>query len=201
MAVAEEVPVVVGAGLLVCGALHHPRPRALFALEETEIGGIEERARGVVDQRPAAARDEALADGLFGLGAERTVEGARGALQIFGVGVAGMPDDGFAVDGERDGKILRGEAAVAGGRVGEREGCGLDGQRLLAVAVADIVRELRHRQAAIDEDQRGVIFKLAVGRPLHANELRCEHGEARMTGDHLGFSIGNRIVDGLDLRG
>ena len=41
MAVAEEVQVLAVAG----GALDDPGPRALFALEEAEVGGVEERAR------------------------------------------------------------------------------------------------------------------------------------------------------------
>ena len=45
---------------------------------------------------------------------QRAVEGARGAHQIFRVGLAGMPGDLFAVDGERDGEIVGGEVAVAG---------------------------------------------------------------------------------------
>ena len=47
--------------------LHDPRPGALFAFLEAEIGRIEERPRRVVHQRPAGARDQALPDGLLGL--------------------------------------------------------------------------------------------------------------------------------------
>jgi hypothetical protein len=40
--------------------------------------------------------------------------------------------------------------------------------------------ELRHGHAAIEKHKGSVIFKLAVGGPLHADELRREDGEARM---------------------
>ena len=43
---------------------------------------------------------------------ERAVEGARGALQVFGVGSSGMPCDRLAIDGEFDGKILGREASI-----------------------------------------------------------------------------------------
>ena len=51
--VAEEVPVNIFAWALVRGTFHDPRPRAALAIEEAEVGRIEERARGVVDQRPS----------------------------------------------------------------------------------------------------------------------------------------------------
>jgi hypothetical protein len=60
VAVAEEVEVLTIAG----GALDDPRPGAFFALLEGEVGGVEERAGGVVDDGPAGAGDEAFADGL-----------------------------------------------------------------------------------------------------------------------------------------
>ena len=63
VAVAEEVPVLSRA--LAGGALHDPGPGAFFALQEAEVGGVEERAGGVVHQCPAGARDEARLDGLL----------------------------------------------------------------------------------------------------------------------------------------
>ena len=116
VAVAEEVPVGVGAGLFVRGPLHYPGPRTLFAIEKTEIGGVEERARGVVDQRPARARDQALADGLLGLAAAARRRGCASCLADFRGRRAGMPGDVLAVDGEGDGEIVGGEVAIA--RVG-----------------------------------------------------------------------------------
>ena len=121
MTVTEEVPVDIGARLFVCRALHHPRPRALFALEKTKVAGVEERARRVIDQRPSRTRNETLADRLFGLVAARAVEGTRGAFEVFRIGVAGMPDDFLAVDGDFDGEIVGGEMAIARRCVSESE--------------------------------------------------------------------------------
>ena len=68
--------------------------------------------------------------GVFRLRSSRGVEGARGALQIFGVRVAGMPDDLLAVNGEGDGEVVGGEVAVAGGRVAQRQRIRLDGDAM-----------------------------------------------------------------------
>jgi len=38
------------------------------------------------------------------------------------------------------------------------------------------VREFWYGETAIDENERGVVFELAIRRPFHANELRGEHG-------------------------
>ena len=128
--VAEEVPVGVLARSFVRRPLHRPRPGTLFAVEEAEIGGVEERPRGVVDQRPACARNQPRLDGFACFVAARAVESARGALQIFGVGVARMPDDLLAVDGECDGEIVGREVAVSGRCIrSECQHVGLDRQR------------------------------------------------------------------------
>ncbi len=197
--VAEEVPVGVGAGFLVGGALHGPRPGAFFAIEEAEIGGVEERARGVVNQRPARAGNEAGLDGLFGLRAQRAVQGARGAHQIFRVGEAGMPHHILAVDGEFDGEIFGREVAVACWYIGKSEHVlerrlriGIDGNGATAYRPVDF--KLRHRQPPIDEHKRRVIFKLPVRRPLHADKLRREHCEPRMAGHDHGFGVGDGVV-------
>jgi hypothetical protein len=109
VAEAEEVEVLP----VACGALDDPGPWALLAFLEGEICGVEQGVGRVVDQRPAGARNQARLDGLAGPRAERAVEGARGAFEVFGVGEARVPGDGLAVDREFDGEIVRSEAAVA----------------------------------------------------------------------------------------
>ena len=108
VAVAEEVPVLAVAR----GALHDPGPGAVLAVLEAEVGGVEERTRGVVDHGPAGAGDEALFDRLAGLVAQRAVECARRSLQVLVIGQARMPGDRLAVDGEFDGEVFGREAAV-----------------------------------------------------------------------------------------
>jgi len=110
VSIAEEIQILTIAG----GALDDPRPGAFFTLLEAEVGGVEEGARGVVDERPAGTRNEALLDGLAGLRTTRAVEGAGCALQVFRVLVAEMPDYRLAIDGEFDFEIAGSETAVAG---------------------------------------------------------------------------------------
>src|SRR6185437_9158123 len=98
MSVAEEVPILPVAG----GPQHDPGPGAVFALGEGEVVGVKERACGVIDEDPSAARDEAGVHGRFQFVASRAVEGARGALKIAGVGGSGMPGDEIAIQRERD---------------------------------------------------------------------------------------------------
>src|SRR5207302_3085477 len=68
--IAEKVPILT----ISLRTLHHPRPRAVFPLCETEIVGIEERTRGIVHQRPSIARDESRTDRFARLAAERAIE-------------------------------------------------------------------------------------------------------------------------------
>ncbi len=191
MAVAEEVPVEAIAG----GAGHDPGPGALFAFGEGEVVGVEEGAGGVVNERPAGAGDEALADGLAGVAAEGTVEGTGGALEVFGIGEAGMPGNGFAVEGEGEGEVVGGEAAVvrAAVVVGEMEGGSLEGEGLAGAMLG----EVGHGQAAIEEDEGGMVFEVAVRGPLHADELGGEDGEASIAELDDGGGIGHRVVGGF----
>ncbi len=186
--IAEEIPILTLAGR----ALHDPGPRTVLAVDEAEVVGVEERARGVVHQRPAIARDEAGLDGLLGFRAECAIERARGAHQVAGVGRTGMPCDFLAVQGEGDREICGRELAVAG--VGQVQGVGVD------VYCAGFVTggaKLRYRQIAVQEYQRRVVFKLAVGGPLHADELRREDGEASVIDLDDGLGVGNGIVDAV----
>ena len=58
-------------------------------MEKSEVGGVEERPRGIVHHRPPVAGDQSRLDRLFGLAAERSVQGSRGALQVAGLGIPG----------------------------------------------------------------------------------------------------------------
>ena len=55
VAVAEEVPIRVRAGLFPRRTLHHPRPGALLAVQKAKVGRVEEWTRRVVHQRPSRA--------------------------------------------------------------------------------------------------------------------------------------------------
>lgn len=50
------------------------------------------------------------------------------------------------------------------------------------------------RQAAIDEDEAGMIFEFAVGSPLHADHLRREDGEPGIAECDDSFGTGDRVV-------
>ena len=143
-------------------------------LTKAEIGGVEERARGIVHQRPAVARNQAGPDGLLGFAAERSIERARGALRL---PVSAWPGCQVTCLPFRVKVIVRFSAVNLPSPVGvnaEASVCGVQQRASLSLVRA----ELRHRQAAVEEDQRGVVFELAVGGPLHADQLRRQDGEA-----------------------
>ncbi len=190
MAVAEEIPVLAVAG----GALDHPGPRAVLALAKREVGGLEERARGIIDEGPAGARDDAGLHGLAGLVAVGAVESACGAHQVLVVGQAGAPDVELVAGIEVDGQVIGAEAAVLVGlgRVGEAERRGLDGEA--SFVVGDGFLKVGRRQAAVDKDEAGVIFEFAVRGPFHADELAGEDGETRFAEGDDGLWIGDGIV-------
>ena len=187
VAVAEEVPVLTVAG----GAQLDPRPGAVFALREVEVVGVEERARRVIDYGPAVSGDKARFDGLFRLIAECSIESARCALQVAGVGCAGVPGDLLTVEGEGDGEVVGGEFVCTG--VGELEGAGLD----LELAAFIAVCEFWNGQAAVEEDEGWMVFEFAVCDPFHTDELRREYGEARVALRDYGLRIGYGVVGGF----
>ncbi len=106
-----------------------------------------------------------------------------------------MPDDLLAVEGEGDGEIVCGEMAVSRRIVINRERISLDRPQLRAPFGLGPDRELRHRQMPIEEYKGCVILELAVRRPLHANELRGQDGEARVADGYNGLGVGDWIVD------
>ena len=106
-----------------------------------------------------------------------------------------MPGDCLAVQGEGDCEIVGGELAIA--MAGCRTRCKA---AVVNVDCAEFVAgraELRYRQIAVQEDQRSVVFELAVGGPLHADELRRQNGEARVIDLDDGLGVGNGIVDAV----
>jgi hypothetical protein len=113
-----------------------------------------------------------------------------------------MPDDRLAVDGKRDGEIVCGETAAAG--VGQLQGAGSDGGGGILANGPDCLFELRHTQAPIQKNEGCMVFEFAVLGPLHANQLRCQHGEARLanrdhrlwTGDGVGDFTGGLGMGG-----
>ena len=84
--------------------------------------------------------------------------------------------------------------AVAGWFIAEDEGVGFESERLIGAADFVIRLEPRHRQPSIDEDQRRVVLKLPIRCPLHPDQLRREHGEARIPDNDDGFRVGHRVV-------
>ena len=200
VAIGEEVPVLA----LARRPLQDPRPRAVLALKKPEVGRVEERPRGVIYQHPSVARDQAWIHRLFRLAAERAVERARRALQIAGVGHAGPPGEILArgethcgkcdpIQGEGDGEVVRVEHSICtlSGRVAQSERPRMQ-RRDTAILLHG---EVRYRQIAIQKHQRRVIFELAVGRPLHANELRSQNGESSVTHANDGLGIRDGIVE------
>jgi hypothetical protein len=201
LSVAKEVPVLP----LASGPLHGPRPRAFLAFLETEIRRIEEGARRVVHQRPASTRDQSRFDGLAGITAACTVQGARGAEQILRVGETRMPNHRLAVHNERDGEIVRRKAIIGTWRgdriISKRQCAGLDRQMLARTQFLIFALELGHRQPPVDKDERCVVLKLAVRRPLHADHLWCQHSKPRLAQGYYSFRISYRIGAGLSPRG
>jgi hypothetical protein len=56
------------------------------------------------------------------------------------------------------------------------------------------MREFRNGKIPIQEDERGVVFELAIGGPLHANELRRQDGESCVCGSNHRTRVGYRII-------
>ncbi len=201
--VAEEVEVLA----VACGALQGPGLGERVAVQWVEVRGVEKRAV-VVEDDPAVTRDESLADGFPEVfAAACAIEGAGGAAEIAGGGCAGMPGHGAASEVEGDGKI-RGSEAGCGGvvLVDEMEPAGVEGEDVAGEALG----EVRDRQATVQDDEGGMIFILAVGCPFHADEFRCEHGEAGVACVNEGSRARERIgwfgrgrcrSPGQDLRG
>jgi hypothetical protein len=77
----------------------------------------------------------------------------------------------------RDSEIAGVELAIALQRVMQTERTCLNGETSTLVSRP----ELRHGETTVQENHGRMIFKMAVRSPLHANELRCENGEARVT--------------------
>src|ERR1700728_2273249 len=93
--VAKEIPVLP----LTRGTQHHPRPCALLTRKKAEIGRIEERARAVIYECPAAARDQA---GLQFHSTAGSIKRTGGAQQIAGIFGPRFPYDFFPVQAERN---------------------------------------------------------------------------------------------------
>ena len=109
VSVAEEIPVLP----IARWAKHHPWPRAVFSLCELKVGGIEQRALGIVDHYPAIAGNQALPYRTLKMAAAGAIQSAGCALQIFGVGHAGAPNHRFAFERKADLKIGRGKFSTA----------------------------------------------------------------------------------------
>jgi hypothetical protein len=86
--------------------------QGLFSPSRKRRSAESKSGRGVVDQRPSGAGDQAGLDGLFGRRAARFVEGACGAHEILAIFNAGMPYHFFAVNRYGNGKIFRRKAAA-----------------------------------------------------------------------------------------
>ncbi len=182
MAISKEIPVLT----LARGTEHHPGPRAALAMQKLEVGGIEERPRRVVDQSPAIAGDQAWFDRFLGLAAERAVQRARRTLQVAGIRHARMPGHRLSIQLEGDRQIFSGEAAIAARcrMVAQQQRVSLDRD----VAQFIVIRsEVGNRKLAVQENQRGMVLELAIGRPFHADKLWREDGKAGMACDYFGL--------------
>ena len=181
VAVAEQVPVLV--------------VRALGPRLDPAVRGREDDAGGVVEQRPAGARDE---PGVERRAAAHAVDGPPRTAEVVPVDRARHPAEG--------GRLGPLDAQVAGverpsvRRVPEHEAAGVDDGG--AVLLAD--RERRRIGAAVRERVRPAVLEDAVVGPLQPEQPGREHREARLAGAHLGRVRGDRVArhaDALEQRG
>jgi hypothetical protein len=57
-----------------------------------------------------------------------------------------------------------------------------------------------HRQTAIEEYKTGVVFKVTIGGPFHADELGGEHREPSFAENYHGMRVGHRVCGIFCLR-
>src|SRR5580704_1435267 len=194
VAVAEEVPIFT----LSRRARRDPRPRAAFTCRKGKIIGVKKLTRAVVHDGPAITRDESW----FQLHVRSldSVERARGTEQVADICHAWLPHHLFSVQAECDAEIVRGKFAVRlSGGVNQLQHAGLN--YCASTIKRGLVREFRNGEPAIQEDERSVIFELAVRGPLHANELGRQNRETCMSGSDDGTWIGNRVITAWSIRG
>ncbi len=104
-----------------------------------------------------------------------------------------MPDYRLAVHGQLNRQVVRRESPSSVRRVSEHERACIDFKRM--TVVGNGAGKLRHRQPPIEKNKRGVIFKVPVCGPFHADHLRREHGESRIAQCESGRGIGYRVGD------
>src|ERR1700679_3718119 len=172
VSVAEEVQILTLSRWTRCD----PRPAAALSLREGEIVGVKKLARAVVHDGPAITRDQPWFQ--LHIRALDPVQGAGGTEQIAGISHSRPPYDLFSVQAESDAEIVRGKFSVCVSRgVDQLQRARLN--RRAPPIGRGFVREFRDGKPAIQKDQRGVVFKLAICSPLHADQLRPQNGEAR----------------------
>ena len=143
-----------------------------------------------VHDGPAVARQDAVLELRLALGeflkAQAAVQGARGALEVAAVGESRMPDNGLPVQFEADLQVARIEAAAF---VGELNFVGLDDQGSARMRH----RIAGHAEPAVNDGQRGTVFKTAVLGPFHPDQPVGQNGKTGVSLRHDGGGIGNRI--------
>src|SRR5712672_760104 len=103
------------------------------------------------------------------LGAQRAVQRTCRSLKIAGRGRSGPPRNSLAVQLERDYQIGGREAgSLCGAAVNKFQLTGIDRDRI----AREPLRELRHRQFAIQKNERWVILESVIRSPLHPDKLR-----------------------------
>ena len=97
-----------------------------------------------------------------------------------------------AAQGRSDQQVVVIEAAAAVSQVRQRQrGRGDDG---VTVVAGDL--EWRHGQTAEGDGPGGAVLEAQCGRPFHADDVRCQDGEARIAGVHHCSRICHRVLEG-----
>ena len=179
--VAEEVPVLV--------------VRALGPRLDPAVLAREDDAGGVVEQRPAGARDEPRVEGGA---AAHAVDGPPRTAEVVPVDRSRRPAEGGRL-GPLDAQVA-GVERPAVRCVAEDEAARVDDRR--AVLLADLER--RRLGPSLRERVGAAVLEVAVARPLHPQQPGGEDREAGVAGAHLRRVRGDgvaRHADALEQRG
>ena len=179
VAVAEEIEILP----LAFGAGHHP----------WQVGLVEERLFAVVDQAPAAARNNALAQlDVFLVGgvprAVALVQRPGGAQEVSAVHITETPARAHPPGIEVNRKIFLRKPAAAD-LVLQQKSIRFDFER--SILPGD--RVVRHRGFAVDERKAGAILEYAVFRPLQAQQPRGQHRDPHIARRNHRLAVGRRI--------
>ena len=148
-------------------------------------------APALVHHGPAVAGQDARLHGVVVVDFLRTlatVQCAGGAHEVARCIGPGGPGNGFSAHAEACLQVVGRKGAFSG--IGEREVFGLDGDGVAFTGNA----KGGHRQVAVHDGQGGMVFKLCLRGPFHADEPVCEYRKTCIAGYHLGAGSGYGVV-------